>query len=913
MDTFGAGLVHDWSLEDEEIVTSTSPHPDNEDFDSLEKHFIPYDGKSTGFGRQEQSDFHEIDYLPSSDEESSSQVVEAHANALLGDLIVGEDDELSTAESIELNPFDGLPYSSMYYELLKKRQSLPIWKAKDDFVLAVDDSPIVLITGRAGSGKSTQVPQWCVQFARESNFGFGTVVCAQPHAQVAMSLAIQVAREMDLTEVGNEVGYKIPQRNCTNQDTVLQFCTDDVLLREMADDPLLHKYNFVVIDEVQERSISIDILLALFKVIQNSRDDLRIIIISQSYEMPKLEDFFEEVPIVDLHFLEEQITDGSENLKEEHRRAKAEAERLNKLEINYRPVETGSHVQEVVSLAVRLHCDPSTEGDFLVYLPTTEDIEEACEQITRDVAIESLRDGCEEVSVIAIHKKLVHGAQQAIYENTEKVDEESKKRRIIVSDEITESSFSTDYIRVVIDSGLKEEEVYNCRTRTRSKNLTWISCDSALARTDRCNIGGKIYRIYSEDVFTRMKDSTTPCIRRMELTTHVLLLKRLLQRLNMNFSHCHFIEPPAPEAYMLALEELDYHGALDENGNLSDLGAVMSEFPLTMPQTKAVIASCGEDCVQEVLSIIAMIVSPSWRLNPRGFEKEARGLHKALAHKCGGHFTLLNVYQQYINHKRSESWCSKNYVNVNALKQAEKVRIDLLSVLEGLELPISEAVQDADILETSVKRALLAGFFMQVARDVDGCGNFLIIRDKHVARLDPTSLVDTKSDWVLYDEFLLSENSCISTVCGVRPFWIAEISPQSYLANLPQHEGKDYLLKLAARWRKQAARQAAEPDADLNLHSQRRVQSTPKSLTTTHSEADQVGSHNSNAHPKSFQIERTKRTGGETSSEDPKSNDDVDDSDVLTQAARDMAFVYRKASDYVTNREAGADAQCIVQ
>ena len=95
--------------------------------------------------------------MPSSDEESSSQVDEAHANGLLGDLIVGEDDELSTAESIEVNPFDGLPYSSMYYELLKKRQALPIWKAKDDFVLAVDDSPIVLITGRAGSGKSTQV------------------------------------------------------------------------------------------------------------------------------------------------------------------------------------------------------------------------------------------------------------------------------------------------------------------------------------------------------------------------------------------------------------------------------------------------------------------------------------------------------------------------------------------------------------------------------------------------------------------------------------------------------------------------------------------------------------------------------------------------------------------------------------
>ena len=49
---------------------------------------------------------------------------------------------------------------------------------------------------------------------------------------------------------------------------------------------------------------------------------------------------------------------------------------------------------------------------------------------------------------------------------------------------------------------------------------------------------------------------------------------------------------------MLALEELDYHGALDDNGNLSDLGAVMSELPLPVPMAKCVISSCGEDCVQ---------------------------------------------------------------------------------------------------------------------------------------------------------------------------------------------------------------------------------------------------------------------------------------------------------------------------
>lgn len=64
---------------------------------------------------------------------------------------------MPSSNDLQRNPLDGLPYSSQYYDLLKDRQKLPIWEVKDDFVLAVDESPVVLVSGKAGQGKSTQV------------------------------------------------------------------------------------------------------------------------------------------------------------------------------------------------------------------------------------------------------------------------------------------------------------------------------------------------------------------------------------------------------------------------------------------------------------------------------------------------------------------------------------------------------------------------------------------------------------------------------------------------------------------------------------------------------------------------------------------------------------------------------------
>ncbi|XP_004520253.1 putative pre-mRNA-splicing factor ATP-dependent RNA helicase PRP1 isoform X2 [Ceratitis capitata] len=478
-----------------------------------------------------------------------------------------------------INPYNRKPYTQRYFNLYKKRITLPVFEYQADFMRLLNEHQCIVLVGETGSGKTTQIPQWCVEFALTK--GKKGVACTQPRRVAAMSVAQRVSEEMDVG-LGEEVGYSIRFEDCSSPKTVLKYMTDGMLLREAMSDPMLEQYQVILLDEAHERTLATDILMGVLKEVIRQRSDLKLVVMSATLDAGKFQQYFDNAPLMNV------------------------PGRTHPVEIFYTPEPERDYLEAAIRTVIQIHMCEDIEGDILMFLTGQEEIEEACKRIKRET--DNLGTDIGELKCIPLYSTLPPNLQQRIFEPAPPRNANGAiGRKVVVSTNIAETSLTIDGVVFVIDPGFAKQKVYNPRIRVESLLISAISKASAQQRAGRAGRTrpGKCFRLYTEKAYkNEMQDNTYPEILRSNLGTVVLQLKKLGID---DLVHFDFMDPPAPETLMRALELLNYLAALDDDGNLTDLGAVMSEFPLDPQLAKMLIASCQHNCSNEILSITAML------------------------------------------------------------------------------------------------------------------------------------------------------------------------------------------------------------------------------------------------------------------------------------------------------------------
>ncbi|ESK89612.1 pre-mrna-splicing factor atp-dependent rna helicase prp43 [Moniliophthora roreri MCA 2997] len=101
------------------------------------------------------------------------------------------------------------------------------------------------------------------------------------------------------------------------------------------------------------------------------------------------------------------------------------------------------------------------------------------------------------------------------------------------------------------------------------------------------------------------------------------------------------------------------------------------------------------------------------------------------------------------------------------------------------------SLNDEKKLYMNIRKALVVGFFMQVAHREGEKGSYLTVKDNQVVALHPSCGLDTQPEWVLFNEFVLTKRPYITTVTDVRAEWLLELAPLYFdLNTFPNGETK---------------------------------------------------------------------------------------------------------------------------
>lgn len=652
-------------------------------------------------------------------------------------------------------------------ELLKVRKTLPVYRHKEAILGYLKENSVTILIGETGSGKSTQIPQFILEGLEKNDKG--RIAVTQPRRVAAINLATRVSQESGC-RVGDRVGYSVRFDNTTNSRTRLKYLTDGMLLRELMLDKKLREYTHVIIDEAHERTILTDLILGFLKeLINGERPDLKIIVMSATLQAEKFSEFFAGAPIL---FVEGR---------------KFAVDRLYLTE----PCE--DVVDGIIRSCVQIN-QGEQMGDILCFLPGQEEIDKAV-TILNNVS-EHLDPKVPRLVSLPLYAALPPAEQAKVFAPLK-----GFRRKVVLSTNLAETSVTIPGVKYVVDSGLRKVKVWRHQLGLATLLTVPISKASAAQRTGRAGreSEGKCYRLYREQDYQKLPTQTEPEIARSEVTSPVLMLKKIGVQDIINWS---WLENPGKQAIMLALQELYQLGALNDRGKITHKGEQMALLPLA-PHLSCVLLRAHETgCLLPVIDIVSCLSVENLLMNPAPEQRdEVNERRLAVATRGSRHGDLIMMkefYDLYVslgsNAERLQ-WCKELCVSQRGFRNVVKVRAQLIHYMERLfheriaggtapaTAPATGArsrdpASSSGLLDVAaVLKCFLAGFVKNTALGMPD-RSFRTTTTGEPISVHPSSLLfmDRSCPAILYTEYVFTTKGYARNVSRVELAWLQEVA-----------------------------------------------------------------------------------------------------------------------------------------
>uniref|UniRef100_UPI003D93ACDA ATP-dependent RNA helicase HrpA n=1 Tax=Gordonia sp. B7-2 TaxID=3420932 RepID=UPI003D93ACDA len=636
---------------------------------------------------------------------------------------------------------------------------LPISAARDEIRDAIDAHQVVVIAGETGSGKTTQLPKICLELGRGVR---GMIGHTQPRRIAASSVARRIADETN-TKLGDAVGYSVRFTDRSGADTLVRVMTDGILLREIAADPLLRRYDTLIVDEAHERSLNIDFILGYLLRLLPRRPDLKVIITSATIEPDRFARHFTTadapVPVIEV------------------------SGRTYPVDVRYRPLTLrerpdsgdegggGEHADLDLFQGIDAAIDElwsAGRGDVLVFLPTERDIRDASDALRRRASA-----GAE---IVPLYARLSVADQQRVFAP-------SDGRRIVLATNVAETSVTVPGIRYVVDSGTARISRYSTRTKVSRLPVEAISQASARQRAGRCGrvAPGICIRLYSEDDFDARPAFTDPEILRTNLAAVILQMTSLRLGPIADFP---FVQPPDDRAIRDGMAVLTELGAIEQSDKaggpprLTSVGRSMARLPVDPRIARMLIAGHELGCLDHLVVLAAALSLPDVRERPADHREAADTAHRRFAVPNSDFLAYLELWR-YLQEKRNElsgnkfrRMCEREYLHYLRIREWRDLTRQLREIVGELDWPTTPTEPDAD----AIHRAVLSGLLSNIAvrnsegREYTGAHGttLMIFPGSALARKPPAFLMAA--------EILETSRLFAHTVAGIDPLWVERVA-----------------------------------------------------------------------------------------------------------------------------------------